>query len=211
MAALRPERFVGMLLAGALLGAAAIAQGVEPGPNPGPNRSADVSVDAAFSEVDYRSNTVFFRDVVVSQGGMRVAADEARATGLNFDNATWTFNGNVRIAVEGGGLTSSSARVDFRGNRMTLATITGTPAQFEQQRSVDGSMARGRAGSIQYQVDAGVVTLSNEAWLSDGRNEISGQVLVYNIRDQQVRAGPQPGQSDRVRITIRPGESAPAP
>ena len=169
-----------------------------------------VSVDAASSEVDYRSNMVLFRDVVFTQGTTRVSASQARATGLNFDDARWVFSGNVRIAVEGGGLTSDEATVSFVANRMTRATILGSPAQFEQQRAGSSEMARGRARSIEYQVDAGVVTLSSDAWLSDGRNEISGQMLVYSIKDQKVRAGTQTGQSDRVRITIRPNESKPA-
>ena len=38
-----------------------------------------------------------FNDVVISQGETRVQAEHARATGLNFANSKWTFEGNVRI------------------------------------------------------------------------------------------------------------------
>ncbi|HTT02078.1 MAG TPA: hypothetical protein VMG11_08295, partial [Steroidobacteraceae bacterium] len=48
------------------------------------------------------------------------------------------------------------------------------------------------------------------AWLSDGVNEISGPLLVYNIRAQRVQAATQPGSDQRVHITITP-QSAPAP
>jgi lipopolysaccharide export system protein LptA len=197
------------VLASALAGGAVLA---DADPVAGRRGVVDqaVSVDAASSEVDYRTNMVLFRDVVVTQGATRVSADQARATGLNFDDARWVFSGNVRIAVEGGGLTSNEATVSFVANRMTRATIVGTPAQFEQQRAGSTEMARGRARSIEYKVDAGVVTLSNDAWLSDGRNEINGQLLVYSIKDQRVRAGAQTGQPDRVRITIRPNDSKPA-
>jgi hypothetical protein len=42
--------------------------------------------------------------------------------------------------------------------------------------------------------------------LTDGASEITGQTLVYNIRDERVLANP--GEKDRqgVSITIRPGE-----
>ena len=67
-----------------------------------PRRDGAVTLDAASSDVDYRSNTVLFRDIVITQGGVRVAAARARATGLDFDDSTWTFSGAVRITVDGG-------------------------------------------------------------------------------------------------------------
>ena len=49
-------------------------------------------------------------------------------------------------------------------------------------------MARGHAREIVYDVSDGTVRLSNDAWLSDGLNEISGQLLIYNIRKQALQA-----------------------
>ncbi len=177
----------------------------------GATREQAVSLDAASSEVDYRSNAVTFRDVVITQGTTRVAADAARATGLNFENATWNFTGNVRISVDGGVLRSNEAVVDFARNRITRAIITGAPAEFEQRRADSADIARGRAGRIEYDVPLGTVTLSSDAWLTDGRNEITGRELVYSVREQRVRAQAQPGDTGRVRITIRPRPEQPAP
>src|SRR6516225_9256855 len=60
-----------------------------------PSRQLPITVDAASSEVDYRTNTVVFSQVVISQGAMRVQADHAHASGLNFANSRWTFEGHV--------------------------------------------------------------------------------------------------------------------
>lgn len=212
MAASHPEHWPPTVLAltaglaaAAVLAAPPLAEprGVNSTPT-GATRDQAVSLDAASSDVDYRTNTVNFRDVVIRQGTTRVAADAARATGLDFENATWTFSGNVRISVDGGALRSSEALVTFDRNRITRATITGTPAEFEQRRADSAEVARGRAGRIEYDVAAGTVTLSDEAWLTDGRNEISGRELVYSVREQRVQAQTRPGDSGRVRITIRP-------
>lgn len=217
MAASRPSKHPSAVLLLALLLPAALGQTQAPAPPAAPAKPANgsrdqaVSLDAASSDVDYRSNTVNFRDVVITQGNTRVSADAARATGLNFENATWNFRGNVRISVDGGAMKSSEAVVNFAANRIARATITGTPAEFEQLRSETGELARGRAGLIEYDVPAGTVTLSNAAWLTDGRNDISGQQLVYNVREQRVQAEAQPGNTDRVRITIRPREDGAAP
>jgi len=160
--------------------------------------------------VDYRTNTVVFSEVVISQGAMRVQADHAHASGLNFANSRWTFDGHVRIdAAPSGSLRSDQAVVEFRDNHIARATASGKPAQFEQPRADSQQMARGHADEIVYDVNEGTVRLSNDAWLSDGVNEISGPLLVYNIRAQRVQAATQPGSDQRVHITITP-QSAPA-
>jgi lipopolysaccharide transport protein LptA len=197
-----------LLLAGVLLPALAIRAAALPDFSGLP-----VSVDAASSEVDYKSNTVVFKDVVISQGDMRVQAEHARATGLNFANSRWNFEGNVRInAEQHGNLRSDQAVVEFRDNHIARATITGKPAEFEQKRANSAQTARGHADQIFYDVSDGTVRLTDDAWLSDGQNEISGPLLVYNIREQRVQAVAAPGAAadtdQRVHISIAPHAGA---
>ena len=174
-------------------------------------RSGEITLDAASSEVDYRSNTLLFRDVIISQGNVRVAAQRARATGLDFDDSTWTLSGSVNINVDGGALRSDEATVVFARNRIVRATIHGQQAEFEQALKAGGK-ARGRAGTIVYEMTAGTVTLREQAWLSDdGRSEIRGDQLVYNVREQRVQAGKPAGGNERVRIVIRPRTSNETP
>jgi lipopolysaccharide transport protein LptA len=177
-----------------------------------PAHPVPITVDAASSEVDYRTNMVVFSQVVISQGAMRVQADHAHASGLNFANSRWTFEGHVRIdAAPSGSLRSDQAVVEFRDNRILRATANGKPAEFEQPRGDSPQMARGHADEIVYDVSQGTVRLSNDAWLSDGVNEISGPLLVYNIRAQRVQAATQPGSDQRVHITISPQSVPPTP
>ena len=170
-----------------------------------PSHQLPITVDAASSEVDYRTNTVEFTQVVISQGAMRVQADHAHASGLNFANSRWTFEGHVRIDAEPrGSLRADQAVVEFRDNRIARATANGKPAEFEQPRTDSGQMARGHADEIVYDVNEGTVRLTDNAWLSDGTNEISGPLLVYNIRAQHVQAAAAPGSGERVHIVIAP-------
>ena len=200
----------GWLLSALAAGAAAGPYAFAAAPTVLPAHQLPITVDAASSEVDYRTNTVVFSEVVISQGAMRVQADHAHASGLNFANSRWTFDGHVRIdAAPSGSLRSDQAVVEFRDNHIARATASGKPAQFEQPRADSQQMARGHADEIVYDVNEGTVRLSNDAWLSDGVNEISGPLLVYNIRAQRVQAATQPGSDQRVHITITP-QSAPA-
>ena len=200
----------GWLLSALAAGAPAGPYAFAAAPTVLPAHQLPITVDAASSEVDYRTNTVVFSEVVISQGAMRVQADHAHASGLNFANSRWTFYGHVRIdAAPSGSLRSDQAVVEFRDNHIARATASGKPAQFEQPRADSQQMARGHADEIVYDVNEGTVRLSNDAWLSDGVNEISGPLLVYNIRAQRVQAATQPGSDQRVHITITP-QSAPA-
>ena len=167
----------------------------------------EIVLQAKPLEMDYRKNNVVLRDVEITQCGMRIRAGEARINGgLNFDNSQWTISGDVRITAEGGSLTSDKAIVTFRNKLISAATITGAPAQFEQKRD-DGTMARGHANTIDYQTTSGLVSLNSNAWISYGRNEITGQHLAYNIRTQSVESQAKPGKptgNDRIRVVIQP-------
>ncbi len=163
----------------ALLGAVPLAR-AQTG-LPAGNSELPINLEAASSDFDYKNNTLLFKRVKITQGGLEVTAQQANATGLEFDNSEWRLQGDVQITVPGGKLQSSEARVMFRNNAIASASIKGSPAQFEQQLKERNQVARGRAGSIDYDVKAATVRLTGDAWLSDGNNEIRGNTLVYDI------------------------------
>ncbi len=173
------------------------------------NAQAPINLEAASTDFDYRNNTLLFRRVKISQGTLQVEAQEASATGLEFENSQWSFKGQVRITVPDGKLASDLATVTFRNNEISRALIQGGPATFEQ-RLEDGRLAQGRAKSIEYDVGASTVRLLGDAWLSDSRNEIRGNTLVYDIAQQRVAANPDETDPGGVRITINPQEKKPA-
>ncbi|MFM7625482.1 MAG: lipopolysaccharide transport periplasmic protein LptA [Gammaproteobacteria bacterium] len=191
------------LLLAAPLAASGVAAPQAAAAKAGKPRDGEIVLDAASSEVDYRSDTLLFRDVVITQGAVRGRAERAHATGLDFKAATWTFSGKVRITVQDGELRSEEAVVTFVADRVTRAVVRGQQAEFEQKLK-DGGKARGRAASLTYETAAAKVTLRGDASLSDGRSDIRGEQLVYDINAQRVQAGKASGSDERVRIVIRP-------
>ena len=162
-------------------------------------------MDAASIVVDYKTNAVTYKDVVISQDDLKVQADRAHAQGLSFENSEWIFEGNVRIQSEQrGNLRADQAVIEFKNNRIAKATVVGSPAEFEQKRADSDQTTHGHAGEIVYDVTEGTVRLSKNAWLSDGRNEISSNLLVYDIREQKVQSSTAPGTDGRVHIVISP-------
>jgi lipopolysaccharide transport protein LptA len=108
----------------------------------------------------------------------------------------------VRLELDGGVLSSSEATVIFRDNRILSATIRGENTAFEQQLR-NGKRASGKAREILYESASATVILQGDALLSDGRNDIRGDKLVYDLAAERVSAG-NTAAGDRVRITIRP-------
>ena len=186
------------LLALGLLGASASAQ------------DCKIVLEAVPVEINYKKNTAVLRDVVITQCATRIEAKEAQVKGgLDFEDGEWTVSGDVRIKAENGKLNSDKAVVSFANNLISRAVVTGAPAQFEQQRE-NGTIARGRAGTIAYETGSGIVSFRDNAFLFDGCYEIKGQQLRYNLKQQRFEGQPKttPGANGRVTFTIQPkGES----
>lgn len=164
-----------------------------------------ITVEAKSSDFDYKNSVLVFEDVKIVQGPVRITAETARASGLDFEESGWEFSGAVHIQLTDGALASDTARVRFAKGEIQSATVTGAPATFEQRR--DAKFAQGRANRIDYDLDRGTVELAGDAWLSDGRDEITGPTLVYSTANQKVIS------RGKVVITIQPREQegAPAP
>jgi lipopolysaccharide export system protein LptA len=163
-----------------------------------------ILLDAQSIEMDLKNNNLIYRKVRISQGNMSVAAEQAQATGLDFENSRWVFRGNVKITMEQGQLTSDEAEITFAKKILSKAIVNGKPAAFEQRIAKTGKLAQGRADSIDYDVTKNVVHFSKNAWLSDGQNEIRGQSLKYNVLAQNIVAEGSEQGSQRVHIIITP-------
>jgi lipopolysaccharide transport protein LptA len=163
-----------------------------------------ISLDAQSSELDYKNNNLLFRKVRIAQGTMSVTADQAQATGLDFENSHWVFRGNVKITMEQGLLTSDEADITFAKKLLSKAVVNGNPAAFEQRIAKTGKLAQGHADTIDYDVARGVVHLSKNAWMSDGEREILGESLKYNVLAQTIVAEGSEQGSQRVHIVITP-------
>ncbi len=170
-----------------------------------------IKVNAASVDVDYKTQTVVYRKVLITQGNILVRADRARTTvGQSRQQSQWTLKGNVHIqAPPHGSLDADTAIVGVEDNRITRATVTGKPAEFTQQRE-DGKVTQGHADQITYDVTRGTVQLSDDAWLSDGRNEISSKLITYDVLKDRIQAS-SPGSGQRVHLTLTPQAPKPKP
>ncbi|HUG04684.1 MAG TPA: LptA/OstA family protein [Steroidobacteraceae bacterium] len=182
-------------LACVVLFSAAVAAAQEP-----ERSKLPIKVEAQSSDFDYQKGVLEFDGITISQGEIRITAERAVASGLDFEDSRWEFDGAVRISMPEAALASDTASVRFAKGEIQSATVTGGPATFEQRR--EDELAQGRANRIDYDLGRGAVELAGDAWLSNGRTEITGATLVYSTISQRVVSRQQ------VVITINPNEPA---
>jgi lipopolysaccharide export system protein LptA len=203
-----PTLLLAALTVGSLLLALAQRSGAASKEPPGP-----VALDAQSFELDLKNNNVFFRKPRIAQGTNAVTADQGQASrealGGNLDNSVWIFRGNVKITMDQGQLTADDATVNFVKKLLAKAVANGKPAQFQQLIEKTGKVAHGHADTIDYDASKGIVRLSKNAWLSDGQNEIHGEMLRYNVVAQTIVADAAEQGAQRVHIIITPPPSKP--
>jgi lipopolysaccharide transport protein LptA len=205
MAVSSPNRLAAALLAAALALPAPRAPAAAPG-----KESGTISLDAASSELDLRTNNVYFRKVRIAQGPMSVTADQAQTTqeGVgNFENGVMTFHSNVKITTEDGELLADEAQIHFVKRLLSRAVAHGKPAEFQERVEKTGKVVHGHADDIDYDATKGVIVLTKNAWLSDGQNEVRHDSLKYDMQAQRIIADPGGQGSQRVHIIITPPPS----
>jgi lipopolysaccharide transport protein LptA len=185
-------------VAAALLAACAAAPGAQE------REQLPIQVESrGGTDFDYTNGVFKFYGITITQGDVRITADNAVANGVDFKDNRWEFSGSVRITTADSSVASATARVRFAAGQIQSATVTGAPATFEQRR--EEQLSQGRANRIDYDLQRGAVELAGDAWLSDGRTEVTGETLVYSTANQRVVS------RDPVLITIQPESAADRP
>ncbi|MDP6673266.1 MAG: LptA/OstA family protein, partial [Gammaproteobacteria bacterium] len=137
-------------------------------------KTLPINLDAESSEFDRKKNKLFFRNLTIKQGLLSIMADEATATRLDFENMRWEFSGTVIIENADTIANCDYADILFREHRIRSAVMQGQPVNFTQLRIDEERKTEGRANQMEYDVDAGIIKLTGDSWLSDGANEVSG-------------------------------------
>jgi lipopolysaccharide transport protein LptA len=147
---------------------------------------------------------MMFRGLRLSQGQIGVVADEGRASKLDFQDSVWRFEGNVVIDVENGHIECDTADLQFIGHTLRIATIEGSPATFELRRPGSDEVTYAEAGRLKYDLGTGIIEFSENAVITEGGNQISSSLLIYNIPEQRINAQSSGNGDEKVKITYTP-------
>ena len=89
---------------------------------------------------------------------------------------------------------------------------SGEPAKMRQKPAPDREPVYARARTIEYDVVQEVLTLVEDASVTQEGTTVTGDRIVYYVREQRVKAtggGATPGQ-ERVKVVIPPRRAADA-
>lgn len=163
-----------------------------------------IALDADSSEFDRKNGKLFFHGLRINQGSLHIEADDAEADRLDFDDSRWRFRGNVYIENIGTKIYADYAEIHFKGHQIHKAVMRGEPVRFKQMRAKDQQLTQGHAELMEYDLRAGLIRMSRNAWLSDGANEVSGNRIMYDLVKEYIIADAD--ESGHVRMKIIPSD-----
>ena len=176
-------------------------------PNIALQKTLPIALDADSSELDRKNDKLLFKGLRITQGSLHIEADNAEANKLDFENSRWFFSGNVIIENIGTKAYCDNAEIFFENHRVQNAVMRGEPARFKQIRLEDNLQTQGRAKKMEYDLQSGLISMSEDAWLSDGSNEVSGDRITYDLVKEYIIADAD--ESGQVRMKINPPEKQP--
>lgn len=148
-----------------------------------------ISLDADSSTFDRGSNSVIFQGLRITQGDFTIEAEQAEATGLDFERSEWTFRGNVQIAIDSTRVESSTAEVIFQAHELQLVKLHGDPATFEDFGAGREEAIQGGASLLEFDSRERTLRMTEGAWLNEGPNEFRGCDLIYDLDEEQITSG----------------------
>ena len=160
--------------------------------------------------LDRHTNMMRAQGPRITQGNLSIVADDALATGFEFDEAgEFRLTGNVRIEVDSAVMEADSAVFTFADGRLSRGELEGTPVSFndidrEEQKSIVGS-----AGKMSYDYAARTLRMTGDASVRLDNREILGCDLIYDFAAERVTSG-SASCAYRVRILPEADEQASA-
>jgi len=165
-----------------------------------------ILLDAESSSFDQKNQTVVFRGLTITQGDLGIRADDAVASGLDFERSEWQFDGNVEISVGTARIKSNSAELVFEAHTLIIAELRGEPAEFEAINEETEQNIRGSATLLSYHSEDGTLQMTGDARLSEGSNEFTGCNLIYDLEQEQITSGSSECGTPLVITIVPPAE-----
>lgn len=123
---------------------------------------------------------------------------------------TTVYTGDVEVDQGTLHISADSVTILESDDAVSQILATGQPAKMRQKPAVDREPVYARARTIQYEVAGEVLTLVDEASVTQEGTTVTGDRIVYFVREQRVKAsggGTASGQ-ERVKVVIPPRKAA---
>jgi lipopolysaccharide transport protein LptA len=147
----------------------------------------------------------------ITQGNLRIEADDALATGIDFEaQSEWRFTGSVRITIETTELKADSAVFTFKQKRLSSGELEGMPVSFTDIDEARQTTVNGEARKMSYDNIARTLRLTDTARMQKDNVEFQGCDLIYDFAAERVTSG-SADCADRFRVRVLRAEQPSSP
>ncbi len=131
---------------------------------------------------------------------------EADRLELNSKSGLSTYQGNVEMRQGTLLLRADKVVLHSKGSNLQLAVADGTPVYLERPDPQTGELLKANASHMEYRIGEGVLEMKEQAHLWRGKDEFSGDHIIYELNKRVVRAfGEKNGKDEgRVRVILQP-------
>ena len=139
----------------------------------------------------------------ITQGSLRITADNVLATGFEFDEAgELRLTGNVRVEIDTASMEADSAVFAYANGRLSRGELAGAPVSFSDVDPATQRRVTGRAVKISYDNVARTLRMTGDASVQLDRREVFGCDLIYDFSAERVTSG-SADCADGFRVIVR--------
>ena len=136
---------------------------------------------------------LYFEDVSLKKNNLNINSDGASITDLNNETTVFTFLGNVEIISDIVLIKCDKAVLEFKENELKNARFTGELSSFQQFDNERELIASGTAEVFEYDHITNILRMETNAWVNNGSNEVSGNLITYNLVKRNIIADSENG------------------
>ena len=142
----------------------------------------------------------YLEDVSSIKNNLNINSDGASITDLNSETTIFTFLGNVEIISAIVVIKCDKAILEFENNELKNARFIGELSSFQQFNDKKEVIAYGSAEVFEYENTSNILRMQTNAWVNNGRNEVSGNLITYNLVKRNIIADSENGSPVKLII-----------
>ena len=135
----------------------------------------------------------YLGDVSSIKNDLNINSDGASITDLNSETTIFTFLGNVEIISAIVVIKCDKAVLEFENNELKNARFIGELSSFQQFNDKKEVIAFGTAEVFEYENTSNILRMQTNAWVNNGSNEVSGNLITYNLVKRNIIADSENG------------------
>jgi len=143
---------------------------------------------------------LYFEDVSLKKNDLNINSDAASIKDLNSQTTIFTFLGNVEIISEIVIIKCDKALLEFKDNELKNAKFIGKLSSFQQFNEAKELIASGSAEVFEYEHTTNILRMETNAWVNNGSNEVSGNLITYNLVKRNIIADSENGSPVKLII-----------